>query len=149
MDNPLDFEAIQDISFLSGCTVKPVLAARSVIKETLEKIYVKPEIEAAIDRNTGDSTEEFSEELLEVLSDTDQPTAAELQTLEEETRRAPIVRLGNMIMTEAVRARSSDIHIEPSRKHTVVRFRVDGLLREILRLPNVVHPALISRFKIL
>jgi type IV pilus assembly protein PilB len=149
MDNPLDFEAIQDISFLSGCTVKPVLAARSVIKEALEKIYIKPEIEAAIDRITGDSTEEFSEELLEVLSDTDQPTAAELQTLEEETRRAPIVRLGNMIMTEAVRARSSDIHIEPSRKHTVVRFRVDGLLREILRLPKGVHPSLISRFKIL
>jgi type IV pilus assembly protein PilB len=149
MDNPLDFEAIQDISFLSGCTVKPVLAARSVIKEALEKIYIKPAIDAAIDRITGDSTEEFSEELLEVLSDTDQPTAAELQTLEEETRRAPIVRLGNMIMTEAVRARSSDIHIELSRKHTVVRFRVDGLLREILRLPNGVHPSLISRFKIL
>jgi type IV pilus assembly protein PilB len=149
MDNPLDFEAIQDISFLSGCTVKPVLAARSVIKEALEKIYVKQEIEATIDRLTGDSTEEFSEELLEVLSDTDQPTAAEIQNLEEETRRAPIVRLGNMIMTEAVRARSSDIHIEPTRRDTVVRFRVDGLLREILRLPKRVHSSLISRFKIL
>ena len=149
MDNPLDFEAIQDISFLSGCTVKPVLAARSVIKETLEKIYVKPEIEAAIDRITGGNTEESREELLEVLSDTDQPTEAEIQTLEEETRRAPIVRLGNMIMAEAVRARASDIHIEPTRKDTVVRFRVDGLLREILRLPKGVHPSLISRFKIL
>ena len=149
MDNPLDFEAIQDISFLSGCTVKPVLAARSVIKETLEKIYVKPEIEAAIDRITGGNTEESREELLEVLSDTDQPTEAEIQTLEEETRRAPIVRLANMIMAEAVRARASDIHIEPTRKDTVVRFRVDGLLREILRLPKGVHPSLISRFKIL
>ena len=149
MDNPLDFEAIQDISFLSGCTVKPVLAARSLIKETLEKIYVKPEIEAAIDRITGDNTEESREELLEVLTDTDQPTEAEIQTLEQETRRAPIVRLGNMIIAEAVRARASDIHIEPTRKDTVVRFRVDGLLREILRLPKGAHPSLISRFKIL
>jgi type IV pilus assembly protein PilB len=149
MDNPLDFEAIQDISFLSGCTVKPVLATRSVIKEALEKIYVKQEIEAAIDRITGDSTEEFSEKLLDVLSDTDEPTAAEIQTLEEETRRAPIVRLGNMITTEAVRARSSDIHIEPARKDSVVRFRVDGILREALRLPKGVHSPLISRFKIL
>src|SRR2546428_200321 len=57
MDNPLDFEAIQDISFFSGCAVKPVLAARSVIKEALEKIYVKQEIEVAIDRITGDSAE--------------------------------------------------------------------------------------------
>ena len=149
MDNPLDFEAIQDISFFSGCAVKPVLAARSVIKEALEKIYVKQEIEVAIDRITGDSTEEFSEELLEVLSDSDQPTEAEIQNLEEETRRAPIVRLGNMIMTEAVRARSSDIHIEPTRKDSMVRFRVDGLLREALRLPKRVHSSLISRFKIL
>src|SRR2546426_6223681 len=52
MDNPLDFEAIQDISFFSGCAVKPVLAARSVIKEALEKIYVKQEIEVAIDRKS-------------------------------------------------------------------------------------------------
>jgi type IV pilus assembly protein PilB len=149
MDNPLDYEAIQDISFLSGCTVKPVLAARSAIKEALEKIYVKQEIEAAIDSITGDSTEEYSEELLEVLSDTEQPTAAEIQTLEEETRRAPVVRLGNMILTEAVRARSSDIHIEPARKVSVVRIRVDGLLREALRLPKGVHSSLISRFKVL
>src|SRR5712692_3552477 len=149
MDNPLDFEAIQDISFFSVFAVKPVLAARSVIKEALEKIYIKPEIEAAIDRITGDSTEEFSEELLEVLSDTDQPTAAELQTLEEETRRAPIVRLGNMIMTEAVRARSSDIHIEPTQKDTLIRYRVDGLLREALRVPKGAHAALISRLKVL
>jgi len=151
MDNPLDFEAIQDISFFSGCTVKPVLATRSVIKEALEKIYIKQEIEAAIDHITGDNTEEFSEEeeLLEVLSDTDQPTEAEIQTLEEETRRAPIVRLGNMIITKAVRARSSDIHIEPAKKDTLVRFRVDGLLLEMLRLPKGVHSSLVSRFKIL
>jgi len=149
MDNPLDFEAIQDISFFSGCTVKPVLAARSVIKEALEKIYVKREIEAAIDRITSDSTEEFSEELLEVLSDADQPTAAEIQSLEEETRKAPVVRLGNMIMTEAVRARASDIHIEPTKKDALIRYRVDGLLREALRVPKGAHPALVSRLKVL
>ncbi len=148
MDNPLDFEAIQDISFLSGCTVKPVLAGRSAIIEALEKVYVKQEIEASISRII-DSTEEFDEDLLEVLSDTDQTTVAELQTLEEETRRAPIVRLGNMIMTEAVRARSSDIHIEPTQKDTLIRYRVDGLLREALRVPKGAHAALISRLKVL
>src|SRR5256712_8434202 len=94
-------------------------------------------------------TEDLSEALLSVLSDADKPTEAAIQSREEETRRAPIVRLGNMIMTEAVRARSSDIHIEPTRKDSMVRFRVDGLLREALRLPKRVHSSLISRFKIL
>ena len=149
MADPLDFEAIRDLSFVSGCTVKPVLATRSVIKEALEKVYIKQEIEAAIDRITGDSTEEFSEDLMEVLTADTQPTKDELQSLEAATRQAPIVRLGNMIMTQAVRTRVSDIHIEPTRKDTLVRFRVDGLLRETMRLPKAVHPSLVSRFKVL
>jgi len=149
MADPLDFEAIRDLSFVSGCTVKPVLAGRTAIKEAVEKVYAKQEVAVAIDRIISDSTEEFSEDLLEVLAAEAAPTAAELQSLEEATRQAPVVRLCNMLMTQAVRARVSDIHIEPSKTHTLVRFRVDGLLRESMRLPKVVHPSLISRLKVL
>lgn len=149
MADPLDFEAIRDMSFVSGCTVKPVLAGRTAIREATEKIYIKQEAAAAIDRIVSDSTEEFSEDLLEVLAAEAAPSAAELQSLEEATRQAPVVRLCNMILTQAVRARVSDIHVEPAKKDTVVRFRVDGLLRETMRLPKVVHASLISRFKIL
>ncbi len=149
MADPLDFEAIRDMSFFSGCTVKPVLAGRTAIKEAVEKIYLKQEAAAAIDRIVSDSTEEFSEDLLEVLAAEAIPSAAEIQSLEEATRQAPVVRLCNMIMTQAVRARVSDIHVEPAKKDTLVRFRVDGLLREAMRLPKVVHSSLVSRFKIL
>jgi type IV pilus assembly protein PilB len=149
MADPLDFEAIRDMSFFSGCTVKPALAGRTAIKEAVEKIYIKQEVTAAIDRIVSDSTEEFSEDLLEVLAAEAEPSAAEIQSLEEATRQAPVVRLCNMIMTQAVRARVSDIHVEPAKKDTLVRFRVDGLLREAMHLPKVVHPSLISRFKIL
>jgi type IV pilus assembly protein PilB len=149
MADPLDFEAIQDMSFFSGCTVKPVLAGRTAIKEAVEKIYIKQEVTAAIDRIVSDSTEEFSEDLLEVLAAEAIPSAVEIQSLEEATRQAPVVRLCNMIMTQAVRARVSDIHVEPAKKDTLVRFRVDGLLREAMRLPKVVHSPLVSRFKIL
>ena len=149
MADPLDFEAIQDMSFFSGCTVKPVLAGRTAIKEAVEKIYLKQEAAAAIDRIVSDSTEEFSEDLLEVLAAEAIPSAAEIQSLEEATRQAPVVRLCNMIMTQAVRARVSDIHVEPAKKDTLVRFRVDGLLRETMRLPKVVHSPLVSRLKIL
>src|SRR5207244_8856469 len=100
MTDPLDFDAIQDISFISGCTVKPVLSGRSAIKEAAEKIYRKQEVAAAVDRIVGDSTEEFSEDLLEVLAAESQPTESEIQSLEEATRQAPIVRLCNMLMTE-------------------------------------------------
>src|SRR5205823_7397434 len=92
MADTLDYEAIRDLSFVSGCTVKPVLATRSVIKEALEKVYIKQEIEAAIDRITGDSTEEFSEDLMEVLTADTEPTTDELQSLEAATRQPPIVR---------------------------------------------------------
>ena len=149
MVDPLDFEAIRDMSFVSGCTVKPVLAGRTAIKEAVEKVYTKQEAAAAIDRIVSDSTEEFSEDLLEVLAAEAAPSAAEFQSLEEATRQAPVVRLCNMIMTQAVRARVSDIHVEPAPKDTLVRFRVDGLLREAMRLPKVVHSSLVSRFKIL
>ncbi len=149
MVDPLDFEAIRDLSFLSGYALKPVIATRSGIREALEKIYDKQAIEATLERIVGDNTQEYDQDLLEILSDTAQPTAAEVQTLEETTRRAPIVRLGNMLMTEAVRSHASDIHIEPTRRDTTVRYRIDGLLREALRLPKAVHASLISRFKVI
>jgi type IV pilus assembly protein PilB len=149
MADPLDFEAIRDMSFFSGCTVKPVLAGRTAIKEAVKKVYLKQEAAAAIDRIVSDSTEEFSEDLLNALATEAVPAAAEIQSLEEATRQAPVVRLCNMIMTQAVRARASDIHVEPAQNDTLVRFRVDGLLREAMRLPKVVHSSLISRLKIL
>ena len=149
MADPLDFEAVRDMSFFSGCTVKPVLAGRTAIREAVEKVYFKQEAAAALDRIVSDNTEEFSEDLLEVLAAEAMPSAAELQSLEEATRQAPVVRLCNMILTQAVRARVSDIHIEPTKKDTLIRFRVDGLLRENMRLPKVVHSSLVSRLKIL
>ena len=149
MADPLDFEAIQDLSFVSGFTVKPVLAGRAAIKEAVEKIYHKQEVAAALTRIVSDSTEEFSPDLLEVLAYEAAPSSAEIQSLEEATRQAPVVRLCNMIMTQAVRTRASDIHVEPTTGDTVVRFRIDGLLRENMRLPKVVHSSLISRFKIM
>lgn len=149
MADPLDFEAIRDMSFFSGCTVKPVLAGRTAIKDAVEKVYFKQEAAATLERIVSDNTEEFSEDLLEVLAAEAMPSAAELQSLEEATRQAPVVRLCNMILTQAVRARVSDIHIEPTKKDTLVRFRVDGLLRDNMRLPKVVHSSLISRLKIL
>jgi type IV pilus assembly protein PilB len=148
MVDPLDFGAIRDLSFLSGFALKPVIATRTGIKEAIEKIYTKQEIEASLNRII-DSTEEFDESLLEVLTEEAGPSAAEIQSLEEETRKAPVVRLANMIMTEAVRARSSDIHIEPTKKDTLVRYRVDGMLREAVRVPKGAHAALISRLKVL
>ena len=149
MADPLDFEAVRDMSFFSGCTVKPVLAGQSAIKEAVEKVYFKQESAAALERIVSDNTEEFSEDLLEVLAAEAAPSAAELQSLEEATKQAPVVRLCNMVLTQAVRARVSDIHIEPTKKDTLIRFRVDGLLRDNMRLPKIVHSSLISRLKIL
>ena len=149
MVDPLDYEAIRDLSFISGYTLKPAIATRSGITSALEKMYTKQEAEVTIERIVGDSTEQYDQGLLEVLAETAPPTAAEVRTMEETTRQAPIVRLGKMLMTEAVRSRASDIHIEPTRNETTVRYRIDGLLRETMRLPKPAHASLISRFKVL
>lgn len=149
MLDPLDFEAIRDLSFLSGYALKPVIGTRSGIKQALDKIYPKRDIETPIVRIASDSTEEYDQHLLQTLSDIDRPMEADAQALEEATRRAPIVRLSNMLMTEAVRSRASDIHIEPGRKDTTVRYRIDGLLREVTRLAKSTHAPLISRIKVL
>src|SRR5207245_8395803 len=78
MADPLDFDAIQDISFFSGCTVKPVLAGRSAVKEAPEKIYRKKEHAAAVDRIVANSTEDFSADRHDVVEGHCQPTERRL-----------------------------------------------------------------------
>ena len=152
MTDPMDFDAIQDLSFLSGCVLKPMIACRAGIAKALEVIYAQRDaVEVPFRGMAIDSTEDYDPEILEVLPDIAPPTATdmEIQTLEESTRRAPIVRLCNMITTDAVRSRASDIHIEPNAKDTTVRYRIDGLLRVSMHLPKNIHGSLISRYKVL
>ena len=153
MADPLDYEALQDLAFCAGSPVQPVLATRRAITEAIEQRYAQDNGEDAVQTTTVEAIveesslqfEEASVELVPELS----LSPEETRSLAERSRLAPIIRLANLILTKAVKLRASDIHIEPAKREFRVRYRVDGLLREDMRVPKWVHGALISRLKVL
>ncbi len=135
MSDPLDLEAIRDLSFHSGYAVSPVVAPRDGILSALERIY-----------GAGRAAP-LSAGLMEIAPGA--PSGEAEVEVEGETPAAPVIRLINLLFSRAVSMRASDLHLEPLESETRVRYRVDGLLRDEMRLPRWVHPALVSRIKVL
>ncbi len=136
MADPLDLTAIEFIEQKTGLAVKPHAAEFSKIEHSISTRY------------TSSLAEEVTEALKEVTPDKSQVRTLEAQKtgLIREERVSEIV---THILDFAVRARASDVHIEPQEKSTRVRYRIDGILHEKLTIPKALHDALISRIKIL
>jgi len=140
MADPMDHEAIQDLSFVTGCQVSPALGSRSQIKDAIERFYSR-HLEGAgrlLAKGVGQAT-------TPVLT----PRSQEASALDADAEDAPVVQLMNLIMRKAIQLGASDIHIEPGVPDGTVRFRLDGLLSDQLKVPVALHPALVSRMKIL
>jgi type IV pilus assembly protein PilB len=141
MPNPLDLHAIQDVQFAANRHVAPVVACRSEILSAIDTYY-PPE-----------AAPEARSDAPDVPSFTFVPGPYDEGNLDQidprEADGAPSVHLFREIVLDAAAARASDIHIEPSEHELRVRLRVDGVLREYLRLPRWIHPALLSRVKVL
>jgi type IV pilus assembly protein PilB len=144
MADPTNVFAMDDIKFMTGYNVEPVVASELGIK-------------AAIDNYYGTT---HSLELKKVMEDLQTQESADLEVLEEEedlsvealadsAEEAPVVKLVNLILTDAIKKGASDIHIEPYEKEFRVRFRVDGILYEIMNPPLKLRDAMTSRMKIL
>jgi len=144
MADPTNVFAMDDIKFMTGYNVEPVVASELGIK-------------AAIDNYYGSTS---SLELKKVMEDLQQSESADLEVLEEEeeldvaaltegAEEAPVVKLCNLILTDAIKRGASDIHIEPYEKEFRVRFRIDGTLYEIMNPPLKLRDAITSRMKIL
>lgn len=148
MADPLDYECIRDLSFYSGYGILPVLATRREIMEVIDQQYKQFKPDHAVDDIVKESAKDFDVALLQVIPEI--PTSHdETRSLQETSRLAPIIRLANIILSKAIRYRASDIHIEPMQNDFRIRYRIDGLLREEMRLPRWVQGALVSRIKIL
>jgi type IV pilus assembly protein PilB len=133
--DPLNFYAIEDVQMVTGLEVKVNLSTRG-------------EIRAAIDRYYGhEGAEKAIEELKKEYNLTELSSLAELS--ESEVSNAPVVRLVNSIISHAVKAGASDIHIEPSRTDLFVRFRIDGDMTEVMHSSMAAHSAVITRIKII
>ncbi|HLX64652.1 MAG TPA: ATPase, T2SS/T4P/T4SS family [Planctomycetota bacterium] len=141
--NPFDVLLLDDLKIITGCDIIPVMASETGLKKAIEKAYRKP---VNVQKELNAVTE-----MLEVPSDEAvASTDGQIKTEDEENENsAPIVKLGNRIIEDAYTQGSSDIHIEPSETAVVVRYRIDGILREQLTLPKHTLRALISRIKIM
>ncbi|HET8562848.1 MAG TPA: type IV-A pilus assembly ATPase PilB, partial [Candidatus Binatia bacterium] len=138
MADPTDLIAINEVKFITGYSVRVVLASGSAIKKALEQ------------RPNGASYNEvlkrFGDTELEVIQEQDD---VNLQELQQATNEAPVVTLVNAILADAAKRGASDIHIEPYEKLLRVRFRVDGVLHEIMNPPLRLTNPFVSRLKVM
>jgi len=140
MADPSNLHAIDDIKFLTGYNVEPVVASEAAIQAAIEHTYAAPEI------SYDDIMDGFDEDDIEVAGGEDD---INLMDLERATEDAPVIRLCNAILLNAIKKGASDIHVEPYEKSLRVRYRVDGVLHEEMKPPIKLKNAIASRLKIM
>jgi type IV pilus assembly protein PilB len=145
MVDPTNVFAMDDIKFMTGFNIEPVVASESSILDGIEKAY-------------GVSKEAELEQVMQSMNDAGESTDVEVQAEEQELElkelekaadEAPIVKLVNLVLTDAVKRGASDIHMEPYEKEFRVRFRIDGVLQLIMNPPLKLKDAITSRLKIM
>jgi type IV pilus assembly protein PilB len=133
MADPANVFAVDDIRSMTGMEVKPVVATKS-------------DVIAAINRyHRGDA--ELDDLTMSMEANADD--LDDLSSVKEIVEDAPIVKFVNLLITQAIQDRASDIHIEPTERDLRVRFRIDGVLHEIMRSPKTIQSGVISRLKIM
>jgi type IV pilus assembly protein PilB len=133
MADPQNVLALDDLRIITGYEIRPAISTKDDILSAIEEFYAVAEHRD--DGDFGIGTEELSTDDLDALT--------------EVTSDAPIVKLVNYIITKAVSDRASDIHIEPQERDLRIRYRVDGVLHEVMRSPKATQQSIISRFKIM
>jgi type IV pilus assembly protein PilB len=143
MVDPTNVFAMDDIKFMTGFNIEPVVASESAIMDAIDKAYSHPQAEENVDELLASMGDEAD---VELQAEQDQ---MDLSELEKSADEAPIVKLVNIILTDAVKRGASDIHIEPYEKEYRVRFRIDGVLQHIMSPPMKLKDAITSRIKIM
>jgi len=142
MSDPTNLHALDDIKFLTGLNVEPVVASENSITQTIDKLFAS---NSSI--NVEDLLSDIAMEDVEyAVSDEKESNVLELEKASED---APVVRLVNAVLIDAIKLGASDIHIEPYEKTYRIRYRVDGVLREHMSPPLRMKNAVSSRIKIM
>jgi type IV pilus assembly protein PilB len=139
MVDPSNIFIIDDIKFLTRKNIRVTVATESSIKSAMDRFY---DAGAALE----DVMQEFDEDGVDVVEGSED---LDLGELEEAAEQAPVVKLVNLILVDAIKKVASDIHIEPYEKSFRVRYRIDGVLYEVMKPPMKLKNALISRVKIM
>ena len=139
MADPSNLVCVNEVKFLTGYDVKTVLAPVSALKKAIDRFYDNVSTSA-------DVLSKLESENVELVRDEEK---IDLKELERATEEAPVVKLVNALLTDAIKRRASDIHVEPFEKMMRVRFRVDGVLYEIMKPPLKLKAAVTSRMKVM
>ena len=142
MADPSNIYAMDDIKFLTGYNVEAVVSSESAVKAALERYYDAVDYDSMLGSFEGESVE-IGEDLERVGN------AINVEELEKQADLAPVVRLVNLVLVDAIKRRASDIHIEQYEKSFRVRYRIDGVLYEIMKPPMKLRNAIVSRVKIM
>ncbi len=145
--DPSNIFVLDDIKFMTGFNIEPVIASEGAIMRAIEKYYGTPqsiELKKVYDEiGIEEKRDEFDLEVEEEEEEMD------VDELKQSSAEAPIVKLVNLILFDAIKKKASDIHIEPYEKELRVRYRIDGILRNVMSPPLKLKDALTSRIKIM
>src|SRR5271154_864434 len=144
MTDPTNVFAMDDIKFMTGFNVEPVIASETAITEAIGKFYGSVEAGEELDKVMKDLAGEETE--MELAAE---EAEMDLAALERAADEAPIIKLVNLVLTDAVKRGASDIHIEPYEKEYRVRYRIDGVLQTVMSPPLKLKDAITSRIKIM
>jgi type IV pilus assembly protein PilB len=150
MTDPTNVFAMDDIKFMTGYNVEPVVASETAVAEAIQRYYDKapaagPTVLEAASKALEDMPLDAAGDV-EVLEDLEEISA---ELLAKQGEEAPVVKLVNVILMSAIQKGASDIHIEPYEKEVRVRFRIDGILYNIMQPPMKYRDAITSRVKIM
>ena len=139
MCDPSNIFAIDDIKFMTGYNVEVVIASESAIRGAIDKFYDQS-------ASLADVMNDLELDDLEVIGEEED---VDVSSLERATEDAPVVKLVNLILTDAIKKKASDIHVEPYERSFRVRYRIDGILYEVMKPPMKLKNAITSRIKIM
>ncbi|MCG9895774.1 MAG: Flp pilus assembly complex ATPase component TadA [Fimbriimonadaceae bacterium] len=144
MANPMDVFVIDELRLNTGLEIEPKIAVEEDLVAALSLHY---QGEAAISEAMAGVLKDFEGDMdLDIRPGEEDLTADQLREMGEE---APVIRMATLILSQAINDKASDIHIEPRKHELVVRFRIDGVMMDVMKLPKAMTAPLTSRFKII
>lgn len=146
MVNPLDLSAIDELQALTKLDIDPMLATEEDVRDAIFRSFGAYDDLGEI---VGEAVRGVDTEGLQIQVQEEDDEQVNVIELKEVVEGAPVIKLANALLTRAISMRASDIHIEPQQRRVRVRFRVDGLLQEVMVVPKDIQHPLISRIKIM
>lgn len=145
MVDPTDYMKVNDLTFITGMPIQPVLSTQKEINEKLKELYdddgvLEPALSELVFTDPTESIEIFIDE---------EDEESDIDELLQAKDQPPAIRIVNAIISDALRHDASDVHIEPKTKYIKVRYRMDGLLYDKIHIPLSMHPSITSRIKIM